>query len=101
MMVSIPGMSFDFSALGFRACESRFGDERTGVRLDCGRRGTQDRIYFCAGNTRKHPRSWRIQGSVSNRQFRLSPARSVAGLGVVGLLGACPGISSGIFPGSS
>jgi hypothetical protein len=38
---------------------------------------------------------------ISKRQFRLSPARSVAGLGVAGLLGPYPGISSGIFPGSS
>jgi hypothetical protein len=37
----------------------------------------------------------------SNRQFRLSPARSVAGLGVAGLFGPRDGTSSGILPGNS
>jgi hypothetical protein len=105
-----PEMSSGFWALRLKACVTRglwFGDERTGVRLDCGKGQTRNRIYFLE-ETRKNTavhgvfRGWfQTVSSDCPRQFQLSPARSVAGLGVDGLFGPWPGISSGIFPGNS
>jgi hypothetical protein len=101
MVISIPEKELWLQCLAIQGFGSRRRDERTGMRLDCGERRTRNRIYFPLQKRKEHPRSWRIQGVVSNRQPKLSPARSVAGLGVLGLFGPCRGISSGILPGNS